>query len=205
MSRCAQITAAPYGRPPLLYCKNTVSHTRAVHKQTELFFFNLLFYFQLNLTCHPQSTPLHSRYPAPNVFSISGTRQDAFQKWKKRVLRDGEKVPYRIFFYLLYRLKSPTSLWGFPLREQEKVRRGQIWRVGGLGDNSRLMVRKKFMDKEWRGTNFAATRRVFRFPVKIRWHELLQIRTSSATSRTVRRRSWRITASNFSTWSSSID
>jgi hypothetical protein len=34
------------------------------------------------------------------------------------------------------------------LQEQEKVSRGQIWRGGQLGDNSRLMLRQKFMDKE---------------------------------------------------------
>jgi len=26
----------------------------------------------------------------------------------ERILRDGAKIPYRIFFYLLYRLKSAT-------------------------------------------------------------------------------------------------
>ena len=49
-----------------------------------------------------------------------------------------------------------------------------------------------------RGTNFAATRRIFSLSVKIRWQELLHIPTSSATSRTVRRRFRRITASTFS-------
>ena len=39
-----------------------------------------------------------------------------------------------------------------------------------------------------RGTNFAATRRVCSLSVKIRWHELLYIPTSSATSRIVGRR-----------------
>jgi hypothetical protein len=34
--------------------------TRAVHKETELFFLNLLLYLQLNQTCLLQSTPLHS-------------------------------------------------------------------------------------------------------------------------------------------------
>ena len=42
-----------------------------------------------------------------------------------------------------------------------------------------------------RGTNFAATRRIFSLSVKIWWHELLQIPTSSATSRAVRQRFWR--------------
>ena len=48
--------------------------TRAVHKETELFFLNLLLYLQLNQTCLLQSTPLHSWYTAPNIFSSSGTR-----------------------------------------------------------------------------------------------------------------------------------
>ena len=56
-----------------------------------------------------------------------------------------------------------------------------------------------------RDTNFAAARRIFSLSVKIRWYETLQFPTSSATSRTVRRRFWRITASIFSTWSSSND
>ena len=34
-------------------------YTRAVQKDTELFFFNLLLYLQLNQTCLLQSTPLY--------------------------------------------------------------------------------------------------------------------------------------------------
>jgi len=37
-------------------------------------FFNLLLNLQLNQTCLLQSTPLHSWYTAPKVFSSSGTR-----------------------------------------------------------------------------------------------------------------------------------
>ena len=37
------------------------------------FFFNLLLYLQCNQTCLLQSTPLHSWYTMPNVFSSSGT------------------------------------------------------------------------------------------------------------------------------------
>ena len=48
-----------------------------------------------------------------------------------------------------------------------------------------------------RGTNFAATRRIFSLSVKIRWQELLQIPTSSVTLQPVRRRFWQITASTF--------
>ena len=63
------------------------------------------------------------------------------------VLQDGAKVPCPIFFC---RLKSATFQWGFQLWEQEKVRRGQIWRVGWLGNNSCFMLCQKFTDKEWR-------------------------------------------------------
>jgi hypothetical protein len=48
------------------------------------FFFNLLLYLQLNQTCLPQSTPLHSWYTAPNVFSSSGTRPGTcFAGWRE--------------------------------------------------------------------------------------------------------------------------
>ena len=56
-----------------------------------------------------------------------------------------------------------------------------------------------------RGTNFAATRCIFSFSVKIVWHELLQMPTSSETSRRVRRRFSRITERTFSMWSSPVD
>jgi len=80
----------------------TVFYTRAVHKETELFFLNLLLYLQLNQKCLLQSTPHHSRYTAPNVFSSSRTRPG------KCFFGDGAKVACRIFFYILYRLKSAT-------------------------------------------------------------------------------------------------
>ena len=70
--------------------------TRAVHKETELFIFNLLLYLQLNQTCILQSTPLHSWYTAPNFFPV-------MKRVLERVLRTAAKVPYRIFFYLFYR------------------------------------------------------------------------------------------------------
>ena len=55
-------------------------HTRAVQKDTELFFFNLLLYLQLNQTCLLQSTPLYCWYTAPSVFSSSGT---CFAGWRE--------------------------------------------------------------------------------------------------------------------------
>ena len=76
--------------------------------------------------------------------------------------------------------------------EKEKVCRGQIWRVGRLGENSRLMRRQnsriRSASVSRHSKNFAATRRIFSLSVKIRWHKRLQIPTSSATSRTVGRR-----------------
>ena len=46
-------------------------------------------------------------------------------------------------------------------------------------------------------TNFAATCHIFSLSVKIRWHKLLHIPTSSATSRTVRWRFWRNHSKHF--------
>jgi len=69
------------------------------------------------------------------------------------------------------------------------------------------MLRKKFTNKEWRVSRqhkFCGNTTHLLFSVKIRLHELLQIPSSWATLRTVTRRFWRITASTFSTWSSSI-
>jgi len=54
------------------YVRNINIQGQSIKKPN--FFFNLLFYLQLNQTCHLQSTPLHSWYTAPNVFPISGTR-----------------------------------------------------------------------------------------------------------------------------------
>ena len=58
-------------------------NTRAIHKETELFL-NLFLYLQLNQTFR-QSTPLHSWYTAPNVFSpSSGTRPGTcFAGWRE--------------------------------------------------------------------------------------------------------------------------
>jgi len=53
-------------------------------KKPNFFFFNLLLYLQLNQTCLLQSTPLHSWYTAPNVFSSSGTRPGTcFAGWRE--------------------------------------------------------------------------------------------------------------------------
>jgi hypothetical protein len=47
-------------------------------------------------------------------------------------------------------LLSATFQSGLQPREQDKVCRGQIWRVGWLGDNSRLVLPQKFTDEEQR-------------------------------------------------------
>ena len=77
---------------------------------------------QLNQTCFLQSAPLHSRYTAPNVFCSSGTRPGTcFAGWHKGPVSN----------FLLSPLPSEIGdlLWGFQLRDQEKVRRVQIWKV----------------------------------------------------------------------------
>ena len=118
--------------------------TRAVHKETELIFF-LICCFTHNLLKLVSFKVLPSTLdtPLPTFFPL-------LERVLELVLRDGAKAPCPIFFYLFYRLKSATFQWGFQLWEQEKVRRGQIWRVGRLGNNSRFMLRQKFTDKEWR-------------------------------------------------------
>ena len=66
-----------------IWNRKIMKYTWAVHKETKLFFFFLL-YLQLNQTCLLQSTPLHSRYTAPNVFSSSGTRPGTcFAGWRE--------------------------------------------------------------------------------------------------------------------------
>ena len=69
---------------PVLRHHLKLQYKRAVHKETELFFLNLLLYLQLNQTCLLRSNPLHSWYTAPNVFSSSGTRRGTcFAGWRE--------------------------------------------------------------------------------------------------------------------------
>ena len=72
---------------------------KAVHKETEL----LVYCFTYNLIKLVSITVLPSNLdtPRPTFFP-------ALERVLERVLPDGAKVPYRIFFYLLYRLKSAT-------------------------------------------------------------------------------------------------
>ena len=117
-------------------------HTWAVHKETELFF-NLLLSLQLNQNCLLQSTPLHSWYTAPNVFSSSGTRPGTcYAGWREDPVSN----------FLLSLLSSEIGDLSVRISTvgTGKIRRGQIWRVGRLGNNSRFMLRQKFTDKEWR-------------------------------------------------------
>ena len=121
---------------------HTIWNTLAVHKETD-FFLNLFLYLQLNQTCLLQSTPLHSWYTAPNVFFSSGTRPGTcFAGW-----REGP-----VSSFLLSLLSSEIGDLSVRISTvgTEKVRRGQIWRVGRLGNNSCFMLRQKFTDKEWR-------------------------------------------------------
>jgi len=64
---------------------NAEQITRAVHKETDLFFGQLL-YLQLKQTCLLQSTSLHSCYTAPYFFPV-------LERVLERVLRDSVKVP----------------------------------------------------------------------------------------------------------------
>ena len=65
------------------------------------FFFNLLLYLQLIKLVSFEVLPSTLDTPRPFFFPV-------LERVLERVLRDGAKVPYRIFFYLLYRLKSAT-------------------------------------------------------------------------------------------------
>ena len=67
--------------------------TRAAHKETELF---LVYCFTYNL--------IKLVFFKVLPFTLD-TQRPTFLPVLERVLRDGAKVPYRIFFYLLYRLK----------------------------------------------------------------------------------------------------
>ena len=105
-------------------------HKKSIYKK------KILLYLQLNETCHPQITPHHSLYTAPNVFSSSGMRPGTFfAGW-----REG---PVSNLFLSPVPSKIDQPLGGFQLRG----RRGQICRVGRLGDNRRLMLRQKFSQK----------------------------------------------------------
>ena len=78
----------------------TETCTRAVRKETELF---LIYCFTYNLIKLVSFKVLPSTLdtPRPSFFPV-------LERVLERVLRDGAKVPYRKFFYLLYRLKSVT-------------------------------------------------------------------------------------------------
>jgi len=76
--------------------------TRAVHKETELFFF-LICCFTYNLIKLVSFKVLPSTLdtPLPTFFPL-------LERVLELVLWDGAKVPCPIFFYLFYRLKSAT-------------------------------------------------------------------------------------------------
>jgi hypothetical protein len=77
------VSHRPFGCTHFLFSTLSV-YTRAVQKETELFF-NLLLYLQLHQTCLLQSTPLYCWYTAPSVFPV-------LERVLERVLRDGAKV-----------------------------------------------------------------------------------------------------------------
>ena len=73
---------------------------RAVHKETELFF--LIYCFTYNLIKLVTFKVLPSTLDTLLPFFLF------LERVLERVLWDSAKFPYRIFFYLLYRLKSET-------------------------------------------------------------------------------------------------
>jgi len=76
-------------------------YMRAVHKETELFLF-LIYCFTYNLIKLVSFRVLSSTLDTPLPFFA------VLERILECVLRDSAKVPCRIFFYLLYRLKSAT-------------------------------------------------------------------------------------------------
>ena len=76
-------------------------YTRAVHKETELFLL-LIYCFTYNLIKFVSFKVL------PSALDTSLPFFPVLECVLERVLWDGAKVPCRIFFYLLYRLKLAT-------------------------------------------------------------------------------------------------
>jgi len=77
-------------------------YRRVVHKETEFYFF-LIYYFTYNLMKLVSFKVLPSTLdtPLPTFFPV-------LERVLERILQDGAKVLYRVFFYLLYILKSAT-------------------------------------------------------------------------------------------------
>ena len=80
--------------------KNINKYTITVHKEAELFemycfTYNLIKFVTFKIILSTLDKPLPTFFPFLELVL-------------ERVLRDGAKVPYRIFFYLLYRLKLAT-------------------------------------------------------------------------------------------------
>ena len=158
-----------------------------------------IFYFAYNLIKPVSSKVLPSTLDTllPTFFQIWNTSWNVFCEMEQRSLTN----------FLLWNLPSEIGelLVRISTSRTRKSLQGQIWRVGSPGDK----VISCFV-KNWRissasatkrGTNFVATWCTWVWLVKIRWHYLLRIPTSLATSRTVRRWFWWIIASTFSTWS----
>ena len=74
---------------------------RAVHKETKQFFLIYCFTYNLFKLVTFKVLPSTLDTQLPTFFPF-------LERALECVLRDGVKVPYRIFFYLLYRLKSAT-------------------------------------------------------------------------------------------------
>ena len=76
---------------------NYIDYTRAVHKETKLFFLVYCFTYNLIKPVSFKILPSTLDTQPPMGFPVL-----------ECVLRDGTKVQYRIFYYLLYHLKSAT-------------------------------------------------------------------------------------------------
>ena len=111
---------------------------QSIKKQN--FFFNL-FYLQLNQTRHLQRTPLHSRYAAPKVFYISGACPvTCFEGRRESPVSNFllSPIPSQIGDLLV--MISNLGTRKFPQGSNVDSR--------AAGGSSRLMLRRKFMDKD---------------------------------------------------------
>jgi len=80
---------------------NLTAHTRAVQNDTELFFLIYCCTYNLIRLVSFKVLPSTVNTPLPAFFPV-------LERVLERVLGDGAKVLWRIFFYLLYRLKTAT-------------------------------------------------------------------------------------------------
>ena len=106
-------------------------------------FFSLLLYIQLNQKCLLQSTPLHSWYTAANlVFQFWNASWNGLCAIPLRSLSNFLLSPLACEIGDLLLRISTSGTRKSPQRPNLETR--------AAVDNSRLMLRQKFTDKEWR-------------------------------------------------------